>query len=293
MEQEKKGWTPRGWVGAATGGIRFKPDREAVQAELLAHIEDKRADLRRLYPEMNERELDALVTRQMGDPGQVGRALARLHRPWLGWLWRASQVLLGLILAVTVLLWTPRTFGYARERVEDWLSGGDTFMWYLRGEDPTQAGGPSEPEPGEEVRVDRELVLTSRPGVTAKAGDYTLEVDRLALWRSRDRATGQETDILYFTLTAWGPPWQKLLQEPSLYIAGTDDRGNHYDSTRERDFEDPYLLVNVGDRGMFRRTFHVQIYDLSPGIQWLRLEYDRNGTRWELTIPLAEEEGER
>lgn len=293
MEQEKKGWTPRGWVGAATGGIRFKPDREAVQAELLAHIEDKRADLRRLYPEMNERELDALATRQMGDPGQVGRALARLHRPWLGYLWRASQVLLGLILAVTVLLWTPRAFGYARERVEDWLSGGDTFMWYLRGEDPTQAGGPSEPEPGEEVRVDRELVLTSRPGVTAKAEDYTLEVDRLALWRSRDRATGQETDILYFTLTAWGPPWQKLLQEPSLYIAGTDDRGNHYDSTRERDFEDPYLLVNVGDQGMFRRTFHVQIYDLSRGIQWLRLEYDRNGTRWELTIPLVGEEGER
>ena len=71
MEQEKKSWTPRGWVGAATGGIRFKPDREAVQAELLAHIEDKRADLRRLYPEMNERELDALATRQMGDPGQV------------------------------------------------------------------------------------------------------------------------------------------------------------------------------------------------------------------------------
>ena len=91
MEQEKKSWTPRGWVGAATGGIRFKPDREAVQAELLAHIEDKRADLRRLYPEMNERELDALVTRQMGDPGQVGRALARLHRPWLGYLWRSVR----------------------------------------------------------------------------------------------------------------------------------------------------------------------------------------------------------
>ena len=293
MEQEKKGWTPRGWVGAATGGIRFKPDREAVQAELLAHIEDKRADLRRLYPEMNERELDALVTRQMGDPGQVGRALARLHRPWLGYLWRVSQVLMGVILAAAVLMWVPRVFGYAQERVEDWLSGGDSFAWYLRGEDPTQAGGPSEPEPGEEIRADQELVLVSRPGVTARAGDYTMEVDRVALWRSRDRATGQETDILYFTLTAWGPPWQKLLQEPSLYIAGTDDRGNHYDSTWERDLEDPYLLVNVGDQGMFRRTFHVKIHDLSRGIQWLRLEYDRNGTRWELIIPLAGEEGER
>ena len=71
---ERQQYSPEGWLDLATADIRFKPDRAAVRAELKAHLEDKCADLRRLYPEMNERELDALATRQMGDPEEVGRA---------------------------------------------------------------------------------------------------------------------------------------------------------------------------------------------------------------------------
>ena len=37
------------WLDRATAGIRFKPDREEVRAELSAHLEDKaRSGLKRM-----------------------------------------------------------------------------------------------------------------------------------------------------------------------------------------------------------------------------------------------------
>ena len=45
------------WLYKATAGIRFKPDRKAVRAELEEHLEDKAMDLRRIFPELTEEEL--------------------------------------------------------------------------------------------------------------------------------------------------------------------------------------------------------------------------------------------
>ena len=38
------------WLDTAVSGIRFGPDRKAVRAELEGHIEDKTADLQRIFP---------------------------------------------------------------------------------------------------------------------------------------------------------------------------------------------------------------------------------------------------
>ena len=40
------------WLDRAAGLIRFGPDRAEVRAELRAHLEDKTADLRRIFPDM-------------------------------------------------------------------------------------------------------------------------------------------------------------------------------------------------------------------------------------------------
>ena len=37
------------WLDTAVSGIRFGPDRKAVRAELEGHIEDKTADLQRIF----------------------------------------------------------------------------------------------------------------------------------------------------------------------------------------------------------------------------------------------------
>lgn len=48
------------------------------------------------------------VTRQralgaMGDAEEVGRGMDKAHKPWLGWLWLASKILVVVCLAVTFL----------------------------------------------------------------------------------------------------------------------------------------------------------------------------------------------
>ena len=96
------------WLYKATAGIRFKPDRKAVRAELEEHLEDKAMDLRRIFPELTEEEAWERAVSEMGDPMEIGKELARLHRPWLGCLWRVSQVVLGL--ACLSLLWSWMVF---------------------------------------------------------------------------------------------------------------------------------------------------------------------------------------
>ena len=79
------------WLDEAVKGIRFGPDRAAVRAELEAHLEDKAADLQRIFPDMLPEDAEARALEDMGDPAEIGKELARIHRPWLGYLWRASK----------------------------------------------------------------------------------------------------------------------------------------------------------------------------------------------------------
>ena len=84
----------RRWLDRAAAGIRSRPDREAVRAELEAHLEDKTADLVRIFPDLGRQEAERQSVEQMGDAEEIGKELARLHRPWPRYLWQASRVLL-------------------------------------------------------------------------------------------------------------------------------------------------------------------------------------------------------
>ena len=59
------------WLDTATAGIRFGPDRRAVSEELAAHLEDKTADLQRIFPDMTESEVWDRTLKEMGE---IGRA---------------------------------------------------------------------------------------------------------------------------------------------------------------------------------------------------------------------------
>ena len=65
------------WLDEATRGIRFGPDRRAIS--------------------------------EMGNATELGKELARIHKPWLGWLWAVSCVFLwaaGIMLTFGMLvLW--------------------------------------------------------------------------------------------------------------------------------------------------------------------------------------------
>lgn len=56
------------WLDQAVSGIRFGPDRAAVRAELEAHMEDKAADLQRIFPGISREEAEERALSEMGDP---------------------------------------------------------------------------------------------------------------------------------------------------------------------------------------------------------------------------------
>ena len=103
MEHNKTSNPAGQWLDRATAGIRFKPDREEVRAELAAHLEDKALDFQRIFPGLAEAEARERAASYMGDPEEIGKELAKVHRPWLGYLWRASKVL--IVLLVLWHLW--------------------------------------------------------------------------------------------------------------------------------------------------------------------------------------------
>ena len=77
------------WVNAVCEQVRFRPDHRSIEFELRDHYEEHVRDLLRLGRDpalAEERALEA-----MGNAQEVGRALDRVHKPWLGWLWESSR----------------------------------------------------------------------------------------------------------------------------------------------------------------------------------------------------------
>lgn len=90
------------WCDTAVRQVRFFWDRGAIAVELTAHYEDHVRDLERIGFDHDlalERALGA-----MGNAVEVGRALDRVHKPFLGWMWLLSRygVLISLLVTVCV-----------------------------------------------------------------------------------------------------------------------------------------------------------------------------------------------
>ena len=112
-------WNIDIWLDAATSGIRFKPDRRAVEEELRGHFEDKSADLQRVF-HISEKEAEKMALERMGDPEQIGKELAKIHKPWLGYLWRLSRMAFGLALVLCLIAGLGGGTPLWKWRVEPW-----------------------------------------------------------------------------------------------------------------------------------------------------------------------------
>ena len=62
------------WLDTAVSGIRFHLDRKRVRRELEGHLEDKKADLRRIFPDIPEAEAQSRALAAMGDPEELKTA---------------------------------------------------------------------------------------------------------------------------------------------------------------------------------------------------------------------------
>ena len=203
------------WLSIATSGIRFGPDREAVKTELMEHMEDKAADLMRIFPDMTEEEAQERALSEMGDAWELKKELARVHRPWLGWLWRCTQVLVWGLLALSLIA-ALASGGLLKDQAYRWKEA-----------QQSRAVGRALYEDGVPDWEGERLAVLQVDG-EARLGRAVISVSRAARWRE------PEGDCLYLRLRiTWDRPWEANYMAISCLWA-EDDLGNTYEINTSR-----------------------------------------------------------
>lgn len=264
------------WLTIATRGIRFKPDREAVRNELREHMYDKIDDLRRLFPDMTFEEAQERAIRDMGDPNEIGKALAKIHKPLLGWLWRLSRVALWAAAALMVYFLVVSAVG--KDYLGGWYSAVDYHLDYTNSESiwgPAQKVTYLKPWDGS-VKVD--------------GCRLTVETVVLNEWEDERR--------LAVVLRCWSPYfWMREGTEPRYRMSAVDDQGNYYPSYREWEewvWEgiDIYSQRRVdGERGGNTPVYQEYVYwvwQVDMEAKELTLNYNWMGRSFSIPVNLEE-----
>lgn len=238
------------WCRAATRLIRYGPDREAVCAELQAHLEDKYDAL--VAGGMDPDAAAARALDDMGSAGDIAPQLAAVHRPWLGYLYSTVR-LLGIWVAVIA--------GFlALYHLSDWCS--------------TQL----------DVTYDKDYTAyfggyTWRPNDGIITEGYLLWVPEAAVDTQEER--------LYFKLEITNLPWVNG-SCPMEYFWAVDSEGNVYEAMHgQRDrgplqVQSHYVKMTVG-----LDIYGMMLTGFDCGAEWVELHYDRDGRDIVLHIDLA------
>lgn len=276
-EQEKRA-PAEGWLDKATAGIRFGPDRREVRRELEEHLEDKALDYLRIFPDLTKEEARQRAASEMGDPAEIGKELARLHKPLLGYAWLASKVLLGVVIGAGVLLFANRTY---QSGLSNLLDG--PHSWYGDYDPPIAAIYKG-------VELDYLGPLADSGPV--QAGEYTFSTDCGELWNVI-MGNGETSRVVYFQLEVRHPrPMEQLnyLVEENMWAQ--DDRGGVILS--QRDYFDMVYPERGGrkvlhfdrlDDGIFTDRYEVSLEITDQSAQRVDLRYTEMGA--DLTIPIS------
>lgn len=283
---DKRYKTEQSWLTAAVKGIRFKPDRVEVERELREHIEDKMADLRRLYPDLAQEEAEELALDRMGDPEEIGRELAKVHRPWLGYLWRASQAVLA---ALALLLVIGLVWGNAGKKLETaaniWSENREyqviTRMLY---------GNGTAAELSEQSRSwwdGQERLALYDLNREVRLGEATLTLSQAALWQKENGR------YLYLQIRLEYDRPRDRSNVPTWYLQAEDNLGSHYGHRLEIQGTGTSMsgLGYFGKKTGWRAdTWNFFIDNLPEEAEWVRVFYAlRPDADLGLTVMLREE----
>ena len=247
---------PDRWLELATFRIAFIPDRKAVRAELEEHLEDKALDLQRIFPDLTEKEARERAAADMGDPVEIGTELAQLHRPWLGYFWRVSQLLLAAVVIGLAVL----------------LSDLPSYVLWPGGESI-----PSEPSGQAEGLSRQPLACWGEQ----TAGAYTFRLREAELWTAPD---GQ-AQAVYLVLEAETPrPWEGLSSAFGECLWAEDSFGTPIPSQQEAGTAPAISGGQTGWDGPFREQFSFLIPLPHPAAEGITLRYDYLGAQFSMPV---------
>ena len=253
---ERRRVPPERWLELATFRIAFIPDRKAVRAELEEHLEDKALDLQRIFPEMTAKEARERAAADMGDPVEIGTELAQLHRPWLGYFWRVSQLLLAAVVIGLAVL----------------LSDLPSYVLWPGGESI-----PSEPSGQAEGLSRQPLACWGEQ----TAGAYTFRLREAELWTAPD---GQ-AQAVYLVLEAETPrPWEGLSSAFGECLWAEDSFGTPIPSQQEAGTAPAISGGQTGWDGPFREQFSFLIPLPHPAAEGITLRYDYLGAQFSMPV---------
>ena len=269
------------WCERACSYIKYKPDRKAVAEELRAHIEDKCEALVASGMLLSEAQAASVVA--MGDAEEVGRALAKAHNPFFGYVLSVTKSLLW-IFAISVVF---SIFG-ARERLGIYKQDAESVE---RIESLFSDIYRDSSDEDYSYRMTRTLYL--EPGCSAKSDGYTFTVTRIAEWyyQFEDAETSDEDHLFYLTIKATHPlPWAGF-PEAVRWFTATDSLGNEYGNMWSRYYSyDKTLVGNPFTRTVFTYTYEMWLSYYVPGAEWIELRYDRDGRDITLRVDLTDKE---
>lgn len=276
MAEQKKYAPAERWLDAATKVIRFGPDRKEVRAELTAHLEDKALDLQRIFPDLTEEEARERAAAEMGDPMEIGKELAKVHKPWLGYAWLASKVLLGFVFTVIFLFFVN---GAYLGRIQEVVAG--------PGYSPEQA--PVEAVYGQADDLTYQGLLSDSGPI--QAGEYTFSTQAGELWTAT--LEGQPAQIVYLQLEVYHRrPMRPLDDRVARELWAQDDRGGVIPSREgwdrqggEREARTEYVSCTAMEHNFFTERYEIMLSVRSPAAERVDLCYTAMGA--DLTIPLS------
>lgn len=204
------------WLDTAVSGIKFYLDRQRVRQELEDHFEDRMAALRRAFPDIPEEEAQTRTLAGLGDAEEVKRELAKVHRPWLGWLWNASRWAVWLLWMVCLFV----GMGDHANTVERSLQGGmagRTVYHRIRDGEEARLGGYTFRITGA-AYVDRPEEYGAEDSL-----QLTLRVSTPRFWERID------SDTVLLGLKAAGPDgeWHFMAGQTVLRYTVSDELGNN------------------------------------------------------------------
>lgn len=243
------------WCFRAVSQIRFKPDQEAVYAELKAHLEDHYDDL--LAQGHSQDQARRLALEAMGDPEEIAPQLGAIHKPWLGYAYRVVKWV-----TIPVCIWALfLLIAFGGSHLHALLSTANY----------------------DSLREEAEGGSYYQPNVTDTSDGYRFTVTEAAV-----NAAG-DTLFIELQITYW--PW---MPQPGIvnHFWALDNLGNRYISRYETQFDDvPKVTYQVGFYSQGFESNGLEIRHFDSGAEWLELHYDRDGRDIVLRIDLTGGDG--
>lgn len=250
-------WKLEQWCVQAVCEIKYRPDRMTVYQELRQHLDDRCEAF--LAQGMTNDEAIEKTLEAMGDSKELAPQLAAIHRPFWGYVYSVTKLMVIGLLIVSLIPF-GRFCAYAF----------DTYAYPDYTWDYTAENNP-------------DLISYTGPNASSVCDGYTFTVKRAALFRQSNDGM-----LKYYRL-------QLRIRHPHLwslppdiddYLWARDNLGNIYPCFADSAHTRRYISGERRITGSLSSVYHMNLYSIPSECQWIELCYDREGRNLVLRLEL-------